>query len=219
MINQATMKKISIAVVEDHKLVREMWVRLFDEDSQMVVVGQSGDFDDAIEMIKTVKPDIVLLDINLPKGSGLDAVPLIRKFVPATRIIAVSMHNQPAYTKKMIQMGAKGYVTKNSSPQEMLTAIKEVMENKIFVCAEIKEILSSQLINNDPSETNLKDLSLREIEIISLIKLGFSSKEIAEKLHIAVRTVEVHRYNILKKLDLKNTAALINFIGNTEFNF
>jgi DNA-binding NarL/FixJ family response regulator len=143
------MKKNSVIIVEDHKLVRDMWINLFADNNELEVVGECGDLDEAIEMIKIKKPDIVLLDINLPQGSGLDAVPLIRKFAPDTRIIAVSMHNQPVYAKKMLQMGAKGYVTKNSSCQEMFKAIEEVMKGGIYVCLEIKENLAGPMLNDD----------------------------------------------------------------------
>lgn len=213
------MKKISIAIVDDHKLIREMWRKLFEADSGIEVVGESGFFDQAIEMIKIKRPDIVLLDINLPHASGLDAVPLIRKFSPGTRIIAVSMHSQPAYAKKMMTLGAKGYITKNSSHEEMFEAVREVMNGKVYVCREIKDILSEQVMSNETNRSDIKDLSLREIEIIKLIKEGLSSKEISSKLNISSRTVEVHRHNILKKLKLKNTASLINFINNTDLSF
>ena len=210
------MKKISIAIVEDHKLVREMWAHLFSGKPEIEVVGKSGEFDEAIEMIKIKRPDIVLLDINLPGASGLDAVPLIRKFAPGTRIIAVSMHSQPAYAKKMLQLGAKGYVTKNSSHEEMYMAVDSVMEGKTYVCQEIKNIISEQAMQDEPSGPDIKELSLREIEIVRLIKAGHSSKEIAAQLNISTRTAEVHRHNILKKLKLKNTASLISFINTTD---
>ena len=180
------------------------------------MIGESGEFNEAIELIKSKRPDIVLLDINLPPESGMDAVPLIRKFTPGTKIIAVSTHNQPAYVKKMLQLGAKGYVTKNSSSQEMLKAINEVMTGKIYVCSEIKDIISSQMFNDETIFHNAQVLSLREIEIVKFIKEGYSSREIADNLHISVRTVEVHRRNILKKLKLKNTASLINYTNNTD---
>ena len=213
------MKKITIVVVEDHQLVREMWSELFAKNEGVEVIGESGVFDEAIEMIKTKRPNIVLLDINLPQASGFDAVPLIRKFSPGTKVIAVSMHSQPAYAKKMLQLGAKGYITKNSSRQEILTAIEEVMKDHKYICAEIKDILSEQLLTEEQAGPNLSDLSLREIEIIKLIKEAWSSKEIAAKLNISVRTAEVHRHNILKKLQLKNTAALISFINSTDLTF
>lgn len=213
------MKKVNIIVVDDHKLVREMWSHLFSANENYAIIGESGAFDEAIELIKNKKPDIVLLDINLPPHSGMDAVPLIKKYAPGTKIIAVSMHNQPAYAKKMLRLGARGYVTKNSSRQEVFKAVEEVMSGKVYVCTEIKDILSEQVLNEDSELPGIKDLSLREIEIIKLIKEGLSSKEIAAALHISVRTTEVHRHNILKKLKLKNTASLINFINSSDLTF
>lgn len=213
------MKKITVAIVEDHQMIREMWARMFALKPEIEVVGESGSFDDAIEMIKSKKPDIVLLDINLPQSSGLEAVPLIRKYSPGTKIIAVSMHNQPVYAKKMLQMGAKGYVTKNSSHEEMFMAIDEVLAGGTYVCLEIKDIIADQALQEEKAGPDIKGLSLREIEIIKLIREGLSSKEIANRLSIAVRTAEVHRHNILKKLGLKNTASLISFINTTDLSF
>ncbi|HEV8282887.1 MAG TPA: response regulator transcription factor [Chitinophagaceae bacterium] len=210
------MKKISVVVVDDHQLVREMWAHIFAGDEKIEVIGESGEFEKAIEMIKLKRPDIVLLDINLPPASGLDAVPLIRKFSPGTKIIAVSMHSQPAYAKKMLRLGAKAYVTKNSSRQEIFRAVEEVMNGSIYICSEIKDNISDEMLKGELNQPTIKDLSLREIEIIRLIKNGLSSKEIAVALHISVRTAEVHRHNILKKLKLRNTASLITFINTTD---
>ena len=213
------MKKISIVVVDDHRLIREMWARIFSGNNEIEIVGDCGGFDEAIEMIKSKRPDIVLLDINLQQASGLDAVPLIRKFSPGTRIIAVSMHSQLVYAKKMLQLGAKAYVTKNSSHLEIFKAVEEVMKGGIYICSEIKEILSAHVMIKEPAEPGLHHLSLREIDVIKLIKEGLSSKEIASKLMLSIRTVEVHRHNILKKLKLNNTAALINYINTTDLSF
>ena len=210
------MKKITLVIVDDHKLLREMWRRIFAGNQEIEVVGESGKFNEAIELIKIKNPDIVLLDINLPPASGIDAVPLIRKLTPRTKIIGISTHSQPVYAKKMLQLGAKGYVTKNSSTQEILEAIKEVMNGKIYICQEIKDIISDMIFSNKDTFHNAQTLSMREIEIIELIKEGYSSKEIAARLNLSVRTIEVHRRNILKKLDLKNTASLINYINNTD---
>jgi two-component system, NarL family, invasion response regulator UvrY len=213
------MKKIYIAIVDDHKLIRQMWATMLATNSAIEIIGESGAMNEAVEMIRVKRPDIVLLDINLAEGSGLDAVPLIRKFSPGTRIIAVSMHNEPAYVKKMMKLGAKAYVTKNSSHEEMFKAIEEVMAGRIYLCAEVTDILADKALRSEDNEGTVKDLSLREIEIIKLIKNGMSSKEISSDLNIATRTVEVHRHNILKKLKLKNTAALINYINTTDLSF
>jgi two-component system, NarL family, invasion response regulator UvrY len=212
------MEKTTIVVVDDHKLFREMWRELFARNTGIEVIGESGVPEEAITIIQTKRPAIVLLDINLSQGSGFDLVPLIRKFAPATKIIAVSMHSQPAYAKKMLQLGAKGYVTKNSSREEILAAIHEVIKGGKYICTEIKDILSEQVLSSETAGPQVKDLSLREIEIVQLIKKGFSSKEIASSLNISVRTAEVHRHNILKKLQLKNTAALISFINTTDLS-
>lgn len=213
------MKKISVVIVDDHKLIREMWTKMFAVNKQIEKTGESGTLSEAIEMISMKKPDIVLLDINLPKGSGLDAVPLIKKFSPHTCIIAVSMHNQPAYAKKMLNLGAKGYVTKNSSYKEIFKAIEEVMNGGIYVCAEIKNILLDQQLGDQTNEPDIKSLSSRQIDIIKFTKNGLSSKQIGMELGITTKTVEVHRYNILKKLKFKNTASLISYINTTELSF
>jgi DNA-binding NarL/FixJ family response regulator len=210
------MKKITVVIVDDHQLVREMWRELFSRNPEIEIVGESGQFQQAIEIIRNKRPDIVLLDINLSQASGFDAVPLIRKYVPGTRIITVTMHSQPAYAKKMLRLGVKAYVTKNSSRQEIFQAIETVMNGGRYVCTEIKDILSEQMLKDEAAGPDVKDLSFREIEIIRLIKEGLSSKEIAAQLNISVRTAEVHRHNILKKLQLKNTAALISFISTTD---
>jgi len=196
-----------------------MWEYRFAGNSQIEITGESGSFDDSIEMIKAKRPDIVLLDINLDNASGMDAVPLIRKFSPGTRIIAVSMHRQPAYAKKMLQLGAKAYITKNSPFDEVSKAIETVMAGGIYVCAEMKDILADHLASDETAVHNIKGLSMREIEMVKHIKNGRSSKQISSDLKISIRTVEVHRHNILKKLKLKNTASLINFINTTDLNF
>ena len=206
------MKNITVFIVDDHKLIVEMYISLFRENKTINVIGDSGTLDEAIEMIEIKRPDIVLLDINLAKGSGFDAVPLIKKFSPETRIIAVSMHNSAAYAKKMLQLGAKAYVTKNSSKLEIFSAIEHVMNDQVYVCTEIKEALDDNFIFNKTQAC----LTTREFEMINLIKEGLTSKEIAINTNLSPKTVETHRYNILKKLKIKNTASLINFFNNTD---
>ena len=213
------MNKITIVIIEDHKMVREMWGKLLSERKDILISGKFADFYEALETIKTKQPEIILLDINLAGTTGIDAVPRILSFAPATRIIAVTMHNQIAYVRKMIKMGARGYVTKNSLPDEILTAVDEVMADKVYICKEIKDMISEKLYDDKPIENPLKDLSLREIEIIKLVKEGLSSKEIAEQLGISTRTANVHRYNILKKLGFKNSTSLINFISTTDIYY
>ena len=125
------------------------------------------------------------------------------------------MHNQPSFAKRMLKNGALGYVTKSSNKNEMFEALVTVTANKIYVCKEIQENLSKQLLVDDDTP-DISKLSEREIDVLKHIKDGLSSKEIAEKLFLSARTVEVHRSNILKKLNLKNTASLLKFIHNSS---
>ena len=213
------MDKITILIADDHTLVRETWSFILNTDPRFNVIAESGSGEEAVEMAKKLRPNIVIMDINLPGINGIEATQQIRKFSPGSRILGVSLHTQPTYARKMMQKGAMGYVTKNSSREEMFKAILEIQEGKKYICDEIKNILSEQVISGDDPQTGLNSLSQREIEIISYIKKGNSSKEIADTLNISVKTVEVHRYNILKKLNLKNAAALVNFINNSQLDF
>ena len=213
------MKKTSVVIVDDHKLIREMWTKIFADDKQFKITGESGTLSGAYKLIKIKKPDIVLLDINFPKGSGFDAVPRIKKFSPRTRIIVVTMYNHPAYAQKMLGLGAKGYVTKNSSYKEIFKAIEKVMKDEVYLCAEIKNILSAQALGKQKKGPDIKSLSARELEVVKCIKKGLPSKQIGLELGISLKTVEVHRYNIFKKLKMKNIPSLISYINTTEYAF
>jgi DNA-binding NarL/FixJ family response regulator len=214
----SVMKKVSIMIVDDHTLIRETWSFLLGKNENFDVVAECGDGERAIELARDKRPDVVLLDINMAPMSGFDVLKMIRKYSPGSKIIGVSMHSQPAYAKKMLRLGAKGYVTKNSPRQEMLEAISEVSNNHVYICQEVKNILSDQLLNNDQVNPDINNLSDREMQIVRALKEGLSSKEIASELSISLKTVEVHRHNILKKLKLKNTVSLINFINSQAFD-
>ncbi|GAA4752249.1 response regulator [Flavisolibacter ginsenosidimutans] len=213
------MDKITILIADDHTLVRETWSFILNTDERFKVVAESGSGEEAVELARQMRPDVVIMDINLPGMNGIEATQLIRKYSPASKILGVSLHTQPTYARKMMQKGAMGYVTKNSSREEMFRAITEVQQGRRYICEEIKNILSEQVINGEDQSNGVNALSQREIEIIQFIKKGFSSKEIAESLDISVKTVEVHRYNVLKKLNLKNAAALVNYINNSQLEF
>ena len=208
------MDKITILLVDDHKLIRESWSFILNSDPRFMVIGETSNAEDAVTIAKEKNPQIVLMDINMTPVNGFEATRLVRKYSPASKIIGISMHSMPAYARRMLQMGAMGYVTKNSSKEELLTSIMEVNDGRKYVCDEVKNILAQQeLVDDGGGQPDMNVLSRREIEIVKLIKEGMSSKEIAIQLDITLKTVEVHRYNILKKLSLKNTAALVNFIN------
>lgn len=209
------MGKITVLIVDDHTLIRETWSFLLGRNENFEVIAEVGDGQKAIDIARDKRPNIVLLDINMTPLNGFDVLKMIRKQSPGSKVIAVSMHSQPAYAKKMLRMGAKGYITKNSPRQEMLDAIMDVYNGNTYICQEVKNILSDQMLSEEDSSAGLNQLSEREIEVINQIRDGLSSKEIADRLAISIKTVEVHRHNILKKLKVKNTASLINYINSS----
>ena len=206
------MEPISILIADDHKLIRDTWSFILNNDQRFKVVAECSNGEEAIDQARNKRPQIVLMDINMTPVSGLEATKQIRKVSPGSKVIGVSMHSPPAYAKKMLQIGAKGYVTKTSSRDEMFKAILEVHKGNRYICDEVKNILSEQIMDDGPSQ-GINALSERELQIVKQIKEGFSSKEISVQLNISLKTVEVHRHNILKKLNLKNSAALVNYIN------
>ncbi len=207
------MEKITILLVDDHKLIRESWSFILSSDTRFNVIGETSNGNEAVEIAREKKPKIVLMDINMTPVNGFETTKLVRKYSPGSKVIGISMHSMPAYARKMLQVGAMGYVTKNSSKNELMTAIMEVNNGKKYICDEVKNILAQHELEDDGGRPDINSLSRREIDVVKLIKEGHSSKEIAIRLDISIKTVEVHRYNILKKLSLKNTAALVNFIN------
>ena len=206
---------ISILIADDHKLIRETWTYILNRDARFKVIGSCSNSEEAVKMSEQKHPNVVLMDINMVPFSGIEATRQIREVSPETRIIGVTMHSQPAYAKKMMQQGASGYVTKNSSREEMVNAIIEVSKGNKFVCEEMKELISES--TEAPSSLSaINTLTEREMDVINLIRQGSSSKDISAKLEISIKTVEVHRHNILKKLKLKNAASLIHFMNTSS---
>ena len=208
------MKKISILIADDHQLIRDTWTIILNSDLRFEVVAVASSGEQAVELAKAICPDIVLMDINMGNLNGIDATKLVKSFSPSSKIIGISIHAMPDFAKKMLKMGASGYITKNSSREEFIHAILEVQQGQIFICNEIKEILSHRVFELTKDKPDFDLLTKRELEVIASIKDGLSSKEIGERFGLSLKTIEVHRYNILKKLNLHNTASLVNVMNH-----
>jgi DNA-binding NarL/FixJ family response regulator len=205
--------KIKIVIADDHVLIAETWATLINLEPAYQVLKVYDNTQSLLDEVADLQPEIVILDINISPISGLDAVKLIREKSPASRTIGVSMHNQPSFAKRMISNGAMGYVTKNSTKDEMYKAINEVMEGRTYICTEIKNRITQNILLEDDESARLNSLTDREIDIIKLLKEGCTTEEIAEKLFLSPRTVDTHRAKILKKLQLKNSLSLIKLIN------
>jgi len=219
-MNQAQ-ERIRTVIIEDHKLIAEAWKSMLELQAKFEVVGVFNNPLEGVDAIKTLRPNILLVDINMHPISGIDVTKLVKKFSPGTKVIAVSLLTQPAIVKKIIKAGATGYLTKSSDKSELYTAIDQVLSGHTYICDEVKNIFAELNLTDDNNEEkhDLNKLSDRELDIVRLLKKGNSSKEIASHLSLSVRTVDAHRYNILKKLNLKNAAALVNLINEDGMLF
>jgi DNA-binding NarL/FixJ family response regulator len=212
------MKKISVLIADDHKLLREALSLVIDGDPGFKVIAACENSQDAIEITTREKPAIVLMDINIAPISGIEATQKIKLLCPSAMVIGMSVHSEPVYVRKMLKMGARGYVTKNSPRDEIINAMKRVNNGEIYVCDEIKNILGQQLGDDALPAPGLHSLTGREIQIVELIRKGLPSREIATAICVTIKTVEVHRHNILRKLKLKNTPSLVNFAHNNALS-
>lgn len=204
------MKKIRIFLVDDHQLLTDAWTVLLNNHGTFLVVGTTSDGVQAVPLIEANQPDIVLVDIAMKPVDGFELTEQIMQLLPHPRVIGVSLYKMPAYAKKIMFAGASGYVTKNSSKEELITAIEKVHAGGKYICQEIKDYMAHDVDDADGLDSALQSLTRREMNIINHIKEGLTSKEIAQKEGITAKTVEVHRYNILRKLNVHNVAELIN---------
>jgi DNA-binding NarL/FixJ family response regulator len=210
------MKQINILIADIYSLNRDCWVYFLNNSAKYNVVSQCDDANKTLELIAETQPEVVLININKTFYSWLEVIRKIHAQFPDVHIVCISNSAHPAYARKMINAGAKSCITINCSLDEMMHAIQEAVDGRNYVCEEIKNTLMFQLLDKGNPEPDINSISKREFEIINLIKAGYSSKQIGGNLSISSRTVEAHRYNILKKLKFKNTVSLINFINASE---
>ena len=204
---------LKLVLVDDHKLLTDTWTLMLNAVPGFKVLGTANNSSDALSMIEEKAPDVVLLDINMSPIDGFQLIGAIKKLRLQPQVIALSLYSMPVYVKKMMAAGASGYVTKNSPRQELVKAIREVHRGKKYICQEIINKITDD--QPGPLIAALNTLTQRELSIIQQLKLGLSSREIAAVLGITGKTVEVHRFNILKKMGLPNVASLIN-VSNSQ---
>lgn len=204
------MENVSVILVDDHQLFREGLRLLLGNINYIGSINEASGGDEFLELLKEVNPDIVFLDINMPGLNGIEATRAAVRKYPDLNVIGLSMYADEDYYSKMIDAGAKGFVLKNSSIQEVEEAIHHIMAGKNYFS---QEILSGLIKNINRKRNTIQndELSEREIEVLYQICKGLSNQEIADTLHISKRTVDKHRENLLAKTNSKNTVGLVMF--------
>lgn len=204
--------KIKVLVVDDHQLFREGIVTLLFSTENIEVVAQAEDGMDAIEKAKHYKPDVVLLDITMPRMNGIEATKKLKTLIPEIKIVSLSMHSEKQYVKDVLEAGADGYLLKNCTYRQLTDAIQSVYDGKKYLSEDITGMVISGYLTKSGSEASeYERLSVREKEIFRLYAEGKSTREIGELLFISVKTVNTHKQNILVKLELKTNSDLVKY--------
>lgn len=209
---------IRVVLADDHVFVRDGIKSLLENENNIIVVGEATDGQEALTIVASEKPDLLIVDIRMPHFTGIEVVEKIRQENTPLKIVVLSMHESEEYVLKSIKAGADGYLLKGSSKEEFLKALHTVANGGKYFSGDISSILINQLTNgNEPLDTEKKRqldeelvITKREKEILQLLLSGKGNKEIAEALEISKRTAEVHRFNLMKKLKVKNLIELAN---------
>jgi len=201
---------IRILIIDDHQLVRSGLRRLLEGEEDFTVEDEAGTAYDAVRLARLHKPDVILLDVVMPGGSGLDAIPEIREAAPDAKIVTLSMQDDPSYVRQAFASGANGYVLKEAADDELLAAVREVAAGGSYVDPQ----LGARLAAADATaaaEAAADPLTDREHEVLRLLALGHTNQEIAQMLFLSVRTAETHRARIMQKLRISTRADLVRY--------
>ncbi len=211
---QARGRPIRILVAEDHAIVREGVRRLLASEAEFTVVGEAGDGEAAVELTSSLRPDVVCMDVSMPRMNGVEATRRIKAASPEVGVVVLTMHEDEAYVYELMKAGASGYVLKRASARDLVDAVHAVASGHTFLHPLIARRLVSEYeksSSRDDDRKRFDGLTEREREVVRLIAEGLTNREIAEKLHISVKTVETHRTHIMEKLDLHDRAHLVRY--------
>ncbi|HEV2209741.1 MAG TPA: response regulator transcription factor [Verrucomicrobiae bacterium] len=207
----ATKQKIRILIADDHPVVRKGLQSCLARQDTLKVVGEASDGEEALAKALELAPDVVLLDISMPRRDGLAVTEILRRQAPEIKILVLSVHSNREYIFRIIQAGAHGYVSKEAPTDQLVRAIQTVFEGQTFFSPEAAQEALHRLVQNGGKREPFAQLTAREREVLVLIAQGQSNKEIASKLGIGVRTIETHRERIMRRLDIHSVAGLTKF--------
>jgi two-component system response regulator NreC len=204
--NDAPDERVTIVLADDHTVVRSALRMLLEAEPGFEVVAEAGDADAAARFSHGHKPDVLVLDLNMPGGSGLEAIPKVRERSPTTQIVVLTMQREAAFAREAIRAGALGYILKEAADEELVKAVRLAARGETYLQPELGARIAAE-----PEQRQDHDLTEREVEVLRLIALGHTNSEIAEQLYLSVRTVESHRAHIQQKLGLTKRAALVRY--------
>jgi len=201
-----------IFIVDDHPMLREGLAQIISQEPDLAVVGEAEDAADALQKIEQLKPDLALVDITLRTGNGLELIKDLKIRVPETSVLVISMHDESLYAERVLRAGGRGYIMKQEGGKKLMSAIRHVLGGGTYVSEKISARILD-VFSGRPTEggSPVQRLTDREFEVFQLIAQGLSTKEIADKLHVSAKTVEVHRVNIKQKLNIATAPELIRF--------
>ncbi len=210
------MNKIKIILVDDHHIVRDGIKSLLSENEKIEIIGEATSGYELFQLLNKQIPDLILLDISLPKMSGIEVAKVLSSNFKQIKILMLSMHISEDFIFNAVKAGVKGYLPKNTTRDELLSAITEIYEGKEFFSKSISDVILKSYVSKarlglDISKNKLNNLTNREREILQYVAEGINNPDIAQMLSISIRTVETHKTSIMKKLDLKNTVDLVKF--------
>jgi len=206
-------RKTKIVVVDDHPIVRQGLAELVNREDDLMVCGQAEDAHQAMQVIKTLKPDMAIVDISLKETSGMELIKDIKARYPSLSVLALSMHDESMYAERVLRAGAEGYIMKAEATENIVMAIRKVISGQIYLSDRMAPKMVRKLVGPGAKVgvSAIERLSDRELEVFRLIGQGYTTRQIAENLHLSIKTIETYRAHIKEKLNLANAAKLLQY--------
>lgn len=229
MMPEEAQTVIRIVLADDHDILRQGLTLLLGLQDDMHIVGEARTGTEAVAMVATLKPHVVVMDISLPELDGLQACQQIRQQTPTTHVLILTMHESEEYFLQALRMGAAGYIVKKAAPQELQTAVRTVAQGGVFLYPGLAKALVRAYVTPSPTLSNQpngllpleeiqqkeRPLTPRELEVLTLVAQGYTSQQIANQLGISIKTVQAHRANVMEKLELRDITQLVRFAIRT----
>jgi two-component system response regulator NreC len=206
-VTSTTDRTISIVIADDHAVMRSGLKLLLETEQDLEVVAEAGDVEETIRKLKAYRPDVLLLDLHMPGGPSLQAIPEMREASPGTHIVVLTMQNSAGFVRESLRLGAIGYVTKEAADAEVVDAVRLAADDQPYLHPKLGARLATEPVEEGPPD----DLTEREVEVLRLIALGYTNTEIAAQLYLSVRTVESHRAHVQQKLRVTSRAELVRY--------